>query len=167
MPSVGKSATAGGLFHEMKKQNIKVEYVTEVAKDIVYSKDFFTLKDQLMITARQHHKLWKLESQVDFTINDGPFLIGLAFVQDDPHLPREEFEAMVVKMYRSYNNINFFLEKSDNYQHQQYGRKEDSAECIETGHKIRAILDKYEVPYHVMKVSDNIIGDILKIVVRS
>ncbi len=167
MPGVGKTGTAGGLLHEMKKQNISVEYVTEVAKDIVWSKDFFSLKDQMMITARQHHQLWKLDGQVDFTVNDGPFLIGLAFLQDSPHLPRQEFEDLVVKMYRSYDNINILLEESNKFGYQQAGRKENQGESFEIGAKIKVILDRHQIPYHVVKVSDNVVEDILKIVVRS
>jgi len=167
MPGSGKSTTAAGLFFEMKKQGIKVEYITEIAKDIVYSKDFFTLKDQLMITARQHHQLFKLEGQVDFTINDGPFLIGLAFLQDNEHLPRKEFEDLVLKMYQSYTNINIFLEKKEDQPHEKYGRRENELECIEIGKKIKNILDENNIQYHVVKISDHVIEDILKIIIRS
>ena len=95
-PGTGKSTTSAGVFHEMKKNGYKVEYVSEYAKDLVYSKDFYKIKDQLMILAKQHHPWFKLEEQVDYTVNDGPFLLGSIYLQDSPHLPKKEFEDLLL-----------------------------------------------------------------------
>ena len=111
-PSVGKSTTAAGVFHEMKKQGYKVEFCSEYAKDLVYSKDYFKLKDQLMILANQSHPWFKLEDQVEYTVNDGPFLLGLVYLQENPHMPSFEFKEFLLKMWYSYNHINIFIEQN-------------------------------------------------------
>lgn len=38
-PGTGKSTTAAGVFFEMKRSGMSVEYVTEYAKSLVFSKD--------------------------------------------------------------------------------------------------------------------------------
>ena len=58
----------------MKSRGYKVELVTEFAKDLVYQESYFRLKDQLMIFARQNHKLWVLKDKVDYAIVDSPLL---------------------------------------------------------------------------------------------
>lgn len=167
-PGTGKSTTAAGLFHEMKREGVKVEYVTEYAKDLVFSKDFFRLKDQLYILAKQHHPLFKLENQVDFLINDGPFIIGLCYLQDSPHLPKESFQKLVLDMWNSYEHINIFLERdTEEHGYQEYGREQTLAEAVGIDHQVKRMLDNNGVPYHNVKVGQNTVKDILQIVVKN
>jgi tRNA uridine 5-carbamoylmethylation protein Kti12 len=86
-PGTGKSTTCAGLFYKMKSNGYKVEYCTEYAKNLVFSKDFYRLKDQLYVLAKQSHPWFKLDSQVDYTINDGPFLLGTIYLQESEHIP--------------------------------------------------------------------------------
>lgn len=164
-PGVGKSGTASGLFSKMKRNHMICEYVTEYAKDRVFSKDFFTLGDQLMILAKQHHSWYKLESQVDYTINDGPFLLSLAYVQDGEHLPKDTFTKLIIEMYKSYDTLNVFLERdAERNGYQQYGRNQTLDEAIELDNKIKQILTDNDIPYVTVKVGKKTIKNIFKII---
>ena len=167
-PGTGKSTTAAGLFHEMKKEGVKVEYITEYAKDLVFSNDFWRLKDQVYILAKQHHPLFKMESQVDFLINDGPFIIGLLYLQETEHLPKKEFTDLVVKMFKSYEHINIFLERDvEEHGYQEYGREQTLAQAEEIDKRTKRLLDEHGIKYTTVKIGKNSVHDILKNVIRS
>jgi hypothetical protein len=164
-PSTGKSTIAAGLFFEMKKKGLKVEYVTEYAKDLVYSKDFYRLKDQLYILAKQHHPWFKLEGQLDFTINDGPFILGIIYLQDHPHLQRDLFEELIISIWNSYETINIFLERDlEKHPYQEYGRKESLSEALNKDKEILDMLIKNKIPYHKVKVGENTVQEIMELI---
>jgi len=164
-PSVGKSTTAAGVFHEMKKDGYKVEACSEYAKDLVYSKDYFKLKDQLMILANQSHPWFKLESQVEYTVNDGPFLLGLVYLQENPHMPVQEFKDFLLKMWYSYDHINIFIERDiENHAYQEYGRQQTLTEAIEKDNEIKEVLDQNGIPYYSVVMGPNTVKETLKII---
>ena len=146
-PGVGKSTTASGLFHKMKMNNKKCEYVTEYAKDLVYSKDFYRLKDQIYILAKQHHPVFKLNDIVDYIINDGPFLLGLVYAQDNGHLPLKEFKQLVLETWKRYDHINFFVRRSPNHIYQEYGRNQTLEESLKLEQEIKEMLDDNNIFY--------------------
>jgi len=162
-PGVGKSVLAAELFSEFKKRNIKVELVTEYAKDLVYSKDFFRLQDQLYILAKQHHPWFKLKNQIDLTINDGPFLLGLIYLQDKDNFPSKEFEKFIIELWKSYDNINIFLERNLEFDYEEYGREQNLQESIDIDNRIKTLLDDNDIRYISIKAGSNIL-DICKTV---
>lgn len=164
-PGTSKSTTAAGIFNRMKTNHLKVEYLTEYAKSLIYSNSNFRITDQLYILSKQHHPWYVLEDQVDYTINDGPFLLGLVYLRDLPHLPAKEFENLVVAMYKSYNTINIFLERNVEYhQYQEYGRSQSLSESLIIDDKIKELFKKYNIPFQTIKVSENTIDEVLKII---
>lgn len=52
-PGAGKSTTAAGLFFLMKCAGLKVELVTEFAKELSYDENWADLKKQLYVLAEQ------------------------------------------------------------------------------------------------------------------
>ncbi len=163
-PSSGKSTTAAGVFHSMKKLGYEVEFVTEYAKGLVYSKDFYKLKDQLMILAKQHHHWFKLEEQVDYTVNDGPFLLGSVYLQESKHLPEKEFEALILGIWNSYDHLNIFLQRdTKEHPYQTYGRRQTLSESEELDERIKDMLIKNNQPFHIVKIGENAVSEILEI----
>jgi len=97
-PGVGKSTLSTGLFHELKKKDILCEYITEYTKDLVYSEDFYRLKDQTYVLAKQHHPIFKLNGKLEYTINDEPFILGLLYVQEKDNFPIKESKDYLIKL---------------------------------------------------------------------
>jgi nicotinamide riboside kinase len=158
-PSVGKSTCAYELFPKMKKHDYKVEFVPEYAKELTYGKDYTKLSDQLLILGEQHHRLFRLAGEVDMVIHDSPFIMGLVYLEDDPHLPKKEYKKLIVKMFKSYSNLNIFIERDDKT-YQAYGRSQTLEECKQKDTEILALLDEYEIPYIKIKMSATITEDI-------
>lgn len=147
----------------MKTKQYSVELVTEVAKDMVYSKDFMTLSDQIMVLAKQHHKWFKLKGQVEWTVSDAAFLLSAVYSQEKDNFPLEMFNEFVVELYNSYNTINIFIERDDST-FQQYGRTEDLEQSKEIDKKIRKILDDNDIPYYKVKAGKKTVKQIYSIV---
>lgn len=163
-PSVGKSLTAMELASAMKRDHLDAEYVSEIAKDLVFSKDFFTLGDQLLILARQHHTYYKMETQMDYTINDGAFILSLAYVQENEHLPLELFKELIVTMFKSYNTLNIFVERNLEYPYQESGRYQTLEEAIQLDEKIKHILIDNNIEFYSIKSDENIVKNIYNLV---
>ena len=165
-PGTGKSTTSSGLFHKMKTDGYKVEYATEVAKDLVYSKRYFELSDQLMILARSHHQWFKLENQVDYAIHDGPFLLGPAYInKEDKHLPVETYTKLVYDLYNSYDTLNIFLQRDiSEHPYQEYGRNQSLQEAMEIDEIVLNILKESGVDYHIVKVGPDAVDVIYSMI---
>jgi ABC-type oligopeptide transport system ATPase subunit len=111
-PGSGKSTTAAGLFHALKTLDYNVELVTEVAKDLVWSKRFKCLENQAKVTVDQYERLRRLEDQVDYVITDSPILLGI-FYQPKNYFML--FEPFVMELFESFDNINLFINRKKKY----------------------------------------------------
>lgn len=164
-PGTGKSTTATGLFNRMKRKGYQAEYNPEFAKSLTYGKDFTRLKDQLLILATQHHPQWVMQGQLEYVIHDSPFVMGLTYLAEDPHLPAKEFKALSVAMYKTYDNINIFLRRNvDEHPYQEYGRSQSLAEAMEKDRQIKALLDDNDIPYYEITISNKTDKEIFRLV---
>lgn len=124
-PGAGKSTTAAGLFFLMKIAGLKVELVTEFAKELTYDENWSDLKKQTYVLAEQERRQRRLVGKVDYIITDSPLLTGLVYVSD----PKDNLvvqEAATV-LFSTYNNVNFMLKRVKPYA--QYGRNQDENEA--------------------------------------
>lgn len=160
-PGTGKSTIASGLFYEMKVRDCIVELVSEYAKSLVFSKDFYKIKDQLYILAKQSHPWFKMDSQLDFTINDGPFILGLLYLQESPHLPKEQFKKLLISMYKSYDTVNILLTMNDRNTYEESGRYQNREESLLLQEELRTMLKENDIEFHEIVSSENSIREIL------
>ena len=164
-PGTGKSTTAAGLFYKMKSKDYKVEYIQEYAKELTFGKDFTKLGDQVLILGEQHHRMHRLKDQVDFLIHDSPFVMGLSYLVEDPHVPKDIYADLITTMFKSYNNINIFLERNvDELTYQEYGRSQSLEQAIEKDAEIKKILNDNDIPFITVKMGSKSIKKIMKIV---
>jgi len=139
-PGSGKSTLASELFTMMKKLHYKVELSTEFAKDLVYADENVKLRDQLLVFAEQHHRLFRLQNKVDYVIVDSPLLFSKIYNKSvDP----KTFNPLVDTVFNSYNNINFFI-KRGNFRYQKYGRQQNLSESKEIDDIILNILEDFD-----------------------
>jgi hypothetical protein len=152
-PGVGKSTTAAKLFVKMKEEGLKVEYVTEYAKDIVYSKEFFKLEDQLMVFAKQNHKLWRLRGQVDFAIVDSPLPLSCIYAPSNMMYNPEHLDELVMSTFNAYDNLNIYLQRNlEVHGYQEYGRTQNLQEAIDVDFNIKELLYHTNTPYNTVVV---------------
>lgn len=147
-PSCGKSTTAAGLFHLMKKDHHDVELITEFAKDMVWERqhpDHFT--NQIYISAMQNNKQLNLVAHnVEYCITDSPVLMSALY---QPNNYYSNFLPLLKEIHDSYNNINFFLERDFDYV--EKGRNKTEEQAKELSNSIRKFMDDNNISYTVIK----------------
>jgi len=158
-PGSGKSTMRSILFYELKKRQLKVEEVVEVAKDDTYNERFKDLGDQIQMFGKQHHPHFILDGLVDFIITDSPFVIGFTYMTDD--LPyKEELKNLMIKVNNSYKTLNFFLDR--NHEYQTFGRNQTEKESDEKAKEILNFLDEYNIDYIRVRSGEEFITEALK-----
>lgn len=105
----GKSTIASYLFSELKEKGIECELVTEVAKDLVWQEDNFSLNNQISVFGNQLMRLERLIGKVEYIITDAPLLLQIGFYKSK-YLPGERaFKKLVLAHYKRFNNIDIAL----------------------------------------------------------
>lgn len=142
-PGAGKSTIAAELYAKMKKLGYSVELVGEVAKDLVHEFRMDRLKaSQDLISARQNFRQFRILGQYEYIITDSPLLLGIFYTPDDYY---PSFKQLVIEKFRSYTNINVYLDREAEYDPR--GRYQDEQGAIDKGNEILHYL-KYEgIPF--------------------
>jgi len=151
-PGIGKSTQASGLFTEMKKHHMNVEYTYEFPKEVAWEGNISQLKDQFFITANQHRNISRLYGKVDYIIVDSPIVLGCFYEnrygQDYP----SSFYGMtglsnfLWSLFKQYDNMNILLSRNEET-YDPNGRMQDLAEAIEIDKDIKETLLINNIPF--------------------
>jgi hypothetical protein len=148
-PGTGKSTTAAGLFFQLKWRGLKVELVGEYAKDVVWEERHNVLEDQLYILAKQWRRIHRLRGQVDYAIVDSPIALSHVYsARQDDITNSSEFWTMVDQVFKSFDNVNYLLERTKTYH--RYGRAHTEEEANQLQKEIEAMLKLWGYPYTAM-----------------
>jgi len=135
-PGCGKSTTAAWLFSELKQRQICCEYVTEFAKDLTWESNLEALALQEYVFGNQSYRMARVKDKVDVLITDSPLPLSIIYNRGRLHEP--EFSTLVWQVYNEYNNINFYLSRSDLYE--TTGRKESLEEAMKVDDELMNML---------------------------
>lgn len=147
----GKSTTAAGVFHALKRQDINCELVTEFAKDLVWDESYKMLLDQLYVFAKQNHRIKRLEDKVDVVVTDSPIFLSLVYntiyhKKDGAY--GEHFNKFILETFDRYDNMNYFLTRRKIYN--PIGRMQSEDEAKEIDNQVHDLLEAYRLPhYHI------------------
>lgn len=160
-PGAGKSTTSAGLFYKLKNYGVNCELVTEYAKDMVWRnmpKEAFL--DQFYITAKQNHRLIRLDGKVDVMITDSPLPLGLIY---NENYNKHKFENFILSVFNQYNNYNYFIKRVKPYNPIGRNQNEQESDVIST--EILEMLNQNFINYQTVDgdehIVDYIISDIL------
>ena len=143
----GKSTTALQLVAELKKLGYHADYVSEVAKELVYAKDFEhldgTLKNQSKILSEQKRRLDIMLDNVDVVVTDSPLLLYIVYLKENA----PEYIESVFSQYENYNNYNVVVERDLSVKFEQEGRIHNLEESIKKDGEIITLLDSHNIDY--------------------
>lgn len=146
-PGAGKSTTALQLVAELKKLGYHADYVSEVAKELVYAKDFEhldgTLKNQSKILSEQKRRLDIMLDNVDVVVTDSPLLLYIVYLKENA----PEYIESVFSQYENYNNYNVVVERDLSVKFEQEGRIHNLEESIKKDDEIITLLDSHNIDY--------------------
>jgi len=162
-PGSGKSTITSGLFYELKRNNITCDNPYEFPKQVAWEDNLSQIGDQMYIFANQHRGIVRSYGKVDYIILDSPILLSLAYKDGynneyPASLYGDSFDKMVVDVFNQYDNINIFLDRP--YDFQADGRFHDMDESVDYDNKIKGVLDKYDIQYHIFEVNEDTVENI-------
>lgn len=145
-PGAGKSTGAAYIFSKIKMAGVNAELVTEFAKDKVWEESKEVFNNQIYIFGKQSFKISRVMNKVDVIITDSPIILSSFYNSDE--IIQEELDALVMKTFNSYNNMNYFIKRVKPYQ--EKGRFQTEAESDQIADEVSTLLDEKEVDYEVI-----------------
>ena len=145
-PGAGKSTGAAYIFSKIKMAGVNAELVTEFAKDKVWEESKEVFNNQIYIFGKQSFKISRVMNKVDVIITDSPIILSSFYNSDE--IIQEELDALVMKTFNSYNNMNYFIERVKPYQ--EKGRFQTEEESDQIADEVFTLLDEKEVDYEVI-----------------
>lgn len=142
-PGAGKSTGAALVFAALKLMGVNAELVTEFAKDLTWEENKLPLTNQAYVFGNQYHRLERCRGKVDVIITDSPLPLGI-FYNHNPILDYS-FDDMVLKVYDSFNNLNFYINRTKEYN--PIGRNQTENESDAIAADVKKMLDLYEFSY--------------------
>jgi hypothetical protein len=170
-PGIGKSTQACGLFTEMKKHHMSVEYTYEFPKEVAWEGNVSQLKDQFFITANQHRNISRLYGKVDYVIVDSPIVLGCFYEQrygegyPASHYGMSGLSNFLWGLFKQYDNINILLKRNDET-YDTNGRLQDLQEAQEIDEDIKQTLLVNSIPFVEFNVGTNTAVDIFNYITQ-
>lgn len=163
-PGAGKSSGAAYVFSKLKAENVNAELATEWVKDKVYEENKTVFHNQAYIFGQQYFKLSRLENKVDVVVTDSPLFMSILYNKHEPPLDYTQFDEFVYKVFRYYDNFNYFVTRTKPYN--PSGRIHTETESNELSVKLKDLLHQYCIPYTEIqgnfKGYDKIVEDYMK-----
>lgn len=146
-PGAGKSTGAAYIFSQLKLRGINAEYVTEFAKDKTWEHNKAALGDQLYMFGKQHFRISRCADQVDIIITDSPLFLNVLYNSNE--VLGEDFNKLVLKVFNSYNNLNYFIKRVKPYNPK--GRNQTEDESKRLGMHLKDLLVKYNINAKIVR----------------
>jgi nicotinamide riboside kinase len=143
-PGTGKSTLASELFAKMKWDGYDVELVSEYAKELVWEERSETIKNEVYLFAKQHHRIFRLLGKVKYIITDRPLILSNLYnsVYGDNS---SEFSNLVLHEVNKMDNFNVLLERTKPYIEKGRNQTEEESKGFEE--KIVHMLEYNNLPY--------------------
>ena len=142
-PGAGKSTGAAKLFYELKTLGINCELVSEFAKDKTWEHNATALNCQEYIFGKQSYRLKRCREEVDVIITDSPLPLTIIYTHDE--LIKKPLTDLVMAVYNSYENINFFINRVKPYNPK--GRNQTAEESDALSAEIKNLYQQLNIPY--------------------
>jgi len=163
-PCAGKTANMLLVAGKMKKRGVKIEFADEWIKGKVYDKSPYPFADQFYTFSKQRKKLLErlAEKRLEVIVTDSPILLSAVYLQK----PDELFEKLILREFNNSNNINIYLQRSDEYEYDPVGRNQDEEGAKEVDVDIKKYLDEHDVPYISVLSRNDAEDEILDIIMK-
>lgn len=145
-PGAGKSTGAAKIFSDLKQRGINCELVCEFAKDKTWEHNLTALGCQEYVFGKQSYRLARCRNDVDVIITDSP--LPLTIVYNSNEAIKDSLPKLVMDIYNTYENINFFLNRVKPYNPK--GRNQTEEESNEKSNEIRKLYNTFGIDYEIV-----------------
>jgi hypothetical protein len=154
-----KSTVASLLHGFLKLHGITSEYTAEYAKDLAWEGRLDLKINDIKIFGEQHNRQFRLNGKVDCIISDSPLFLSSVYRGQDSLM-----DALVMREYHKYDNINFYLKRPEKYIRR--GRKENREGAVEIDNKVLELLNNKAIPYTTIQGTVDGVNTVLKIILE-
>lgn len=144
-PGAGKSTGAAIVFAELKKRGVNAELVTEFAKDKTWEHNAMALGCQEYVFGKQSYRLARCRADVDVIVTDSPLPLSILYVSDSALLTDNAFQQVVMNVFNSYNNLNYYVNKVKPYNPKGRNQTEDESRVLAAG--LKSLLEENGIRY--------------------
>ena len=144
-PGAGKSTGAAIVFAELKMMGINAELVTEFAKDKTWEHNATALGCQEYVFGKQSYRLARCKEDVDVIITDSPLPLSILYTTNEALLEDGAFEKVVMNVFNSYHNCNYYLNRTKEYNPK--GRNQTEAESDAIAVRTKNLLKERGIRY--------------------
>ena len=156
-PGIGKSTSALQIVAELKKMGYSAEYVSEVAKEYVYAKNYEILdgklENQKKLMREQQSRLDLLIGNVDIVITDSPLLLNGVYLNEEAEITDKHLDD-IFSVYSEYSNYDIVLERDLSSEFETEGRIHTLEQSIQKDAEITSLLDECDIKYSTYKRDD-------------
>lgn len=144
-PSSGKTTLAAELFSELKKSNVRCEYVNELAREWAYIDRPIQSMDQIFLFATQMHREDSLLSRekCDLVITDSPVVLNAFYSILKDKMLKESLLGLAKLYDQKYSTINFFCPLNSKFKFDSSGRHHSPNELIDLENDILEFVELY------------------------
>lgn len=151
-PGTGKSTTAAGAFHLLKRAGVNCEIVHEYAKDLTWERRSKALQFQPYVMGKQAYHIYRLLGEVDAIVTDSPILLGQIY-KGDGYTPG--FARHLTELFNSWNTLNVFLERDPlHHPYNPSGRNQTEEEATAIDEQILDLLWFNQVTFFKVPIHD-------------
>jgi adenylate kinase family enzyme len=142
-PGAGKSTGAAKIFSELKMLGINCELVGEFAKDKTWEHNDTALRCQEYVFGKQSYRLARCRDDVDVIVTDSPLPLTIIYTHDEKIVG--PLTDLVMAIFDSYDNINFFINRTKPYNPKGRNQTEEESDAISV--RIKELYSKLNIPY--------------------
>lgn len=144
-PGAGKSTGAAIVFSKLKMMGINAELVTEFAKDKTWEHNATALGCQEYVFGKQSYRLTRCKEDVDVIVTDSPLPLSILYTTNEALLEDNAFEKVVMNVFNSYHNCNYYLNRTKEYNPK--GRNQTEAESDAIAVRTKNLLKEKDIRY--------------------
>lgn len=151
-PGVGKSTGAAWIFSKLKMLGINCELVSEFAKDITWEHNTTALGCQEYVFGKQSYRLARCRDDVDVIVTDSPLPLTIVYTKNE--VLKKSLTDLVMAIFNTYNNINFFINRTKPYNTKGRNHTEEESDAISL--QIKDLYRQLDIPY--MEITGDLEG---------
>lgn len=166
-PGTGKTVAAALTFAELKMRHLKVEYVQEYAKSLVWQKRFEELNNQYQVSTEQYRALKAVDGAVDYIVCDSGLINGLFYnkYNVDNVCDTQKTEKMILQKTLEFDNVYVFLERNEEFPYENAGRVQNEEQAKEIDTQFKELLESLGIQYLSVISSRDSIQQIIEYVI--
>lgn len=146
-PGCGKSILSAKLFVKLKKKYVSCDISFEYIKRKLREKALKVIESQIYIFGKQQFQLFTMKDEVEVIVTDSPIILSTIYDKTEcPHL-----RALILKEFRSYTNLTYFIDRDEDVEYEQEGRYQDLEGAKKVDKMVKKFMDDHEIPYTVIK----------------